>query len=116
VALLTGEAGPEASALWVAATDGSRVRKVGTLLYSLSAVWDPSGRFVAYTGNTDLATTVLRIVEVATGAEREVPLPNEGKQEAWVADWSWDGRFLGIVSEETKWEYWVLQGLTDAGR
>jgi len=116
VDVLTEEAGAAAGSLWVAESDGSRKRKLDEFLYFRSAVWDPSGRFIAYTVNADLATTVLRIVDVTTGVVREEPLPNGGTQEARVTDWSRDGRFLGIVAQESEWEYWVLQGLQSEGR
>jgi hypothetical protein len=81
-----------------------------------SAVWDPSGRFIAYTAAVDNATTVLRIVEVATGATRDVPLPVGNGQEATVTDWSQDGQFVGIVNPASRFEYWAIEGLLDALR
>lgn len=115
VPTLAGKAGPEPGTLWVVDADGSGLRKLGSYLFMQSYRWDPTGRFVAYTANTDLTTTVLRIVDVASGAARVVPLPNGGKQSAAVADWSRDGRLLGIVAQESTWEYWVIRGLEGGG-
>ena len=59
-------------------SDGTGSRKLGTLTFVRSAVWDPTGRFVAYTGPPDTGASpmVLRIVELVTGAACEVPLGN----------------------------------------
>jgi len=115
-ATVTGQAGPDAGTLWVVATDGAGARRVGAALMIRSAVWDPSGRFIAYTAAVDNATTVLRIVEVATGATRDVPLPVGNGQEATVTDWSQDGQFVGIVNPASRFEYWAIEGLLDALR
>jgi Tol biopolymer transport system component len=106
---------PAAGTLWVVASEGTNLRRVGTPIYMVtSAVWDPSGRFVAYSGLKDSTTTVLRVVELATGAEHDFRLPNPPDPKASllrVVDWSADGKYLGVVLPEYRAEYWVVQGL-----
>jgi len=115
-ATVAGRAGPEPGTLWVVATDGTGTpRRIGAAHMISSAVWDPSGRFVAYTAAINNATTVVRIVEVATGTTREVPLPKDATTQPVVTDWSRDGR-LGIVTHASRWEYWAIQGLVENGR
>jgi Tol biopolymer transport system component len=107
-----------ASTLWIVGTDGTGARKVGTPMYIItSAVWDPSGRFIAYTGQVDSTTLALRVVNVATGAVRDFPLPDtKAADEVQVTDWSPDGRYLGVVDIVETVEYWVLQGLQGGQR
>ena len=79
-------------------------------------MWDPSGRFIAYTTPADgTEGSVLRVVDVATGAERGVaqPIPND---RARITDWSRDGRFIGVIASKAWWEYWVVQGLMEGAR
>lgn len=113
--LATGQAGPRAGALWVVGSDGSGARRIGAVPLIWSAVWDPSARFVAYTGS-DRGRAVLRVVDVATGVEHDVALPNPGADLVRVTDWSPDGRLIGFVSGEARWEYWVVQGLLEDAR
>ena len=80
-------------------------------------LWDPSGRFVAYATRDDSTSMVLRVVDVATGVERGSAVLSSalwGKFD--LCDWSRDGRFIGLVGWEERMEYWVVQGLEDAGR
>jgi len=112
-ATVTGQAGPEPGTLWVVGTDGSGLRKVGAAHTIQSPVWDPSGRFIAYVAAADNANSVIRIVDVATGAQTEVPWP-DGTSPGRVTDWSRDGRFIGIVADASHYEYWAIEGLLDA--
>jgi len=116
LATVTGQAGSEAGTLWVVGVDGGAARRVAAALMIRSAVWDPSGRFIAYTAAVDNTTTVFRIVELATGAIRTVPLPIRGPMEFTVTDWSQDGRQVGIVTPVGGFEYWAIDGLLEAGR
>jgi len=103
---------PDAGSLWLVATDGSGTpRRLGSAQRMLSAVWDPSGRFVAYTAMVTETKPALRIVEAATGSAREVPLPQSSSGEASVVDWSTDGTHLGITVPSYRAEYWLLQNL-----
>ena len=107
----------DGESLWVVGSDGTGLRRIATIKEIGHVLWDPSGRFVAYTGRADSATVVLRIVEVETGVERgSTRLPSElwGKFE--LSDWSRDGRFIGFVAWEERTEYWVVQGLVEGGR
>ncbi|MDP3775058.1 MAG: hypothetical protein Q8Q85_12410, partial [Gemmatimonadales bacterium] len=113
--LVTGQASPRAGALWVVGSDGSGARRIGAVPLIWSAVWDPSARFIAYTGS-DRGRAVLRVVDVATGVEHDVALPNPGADLVRVTDWSPDGTHIGIVSGEARWEYWVVQGLLEDAR
>lgn len=106
---------PDAGSLWVVGSDGSGARTLGTAAVITSGVLDPSGRFVAYTGMVSTTTHVLRIVEVATGATRNVELPAHAS-DVRVTDWSRDGKFVGFVARQSRWEYWVIEGLLASGR
>jgi hypothetical protein len=63
---------------------------------------------------TDTTGSVLRVVNVDTGAEHELTVPNAGHRLV-VADWSRDGRYIGYIRFEVWWEYWVVEGLLDGG-
>jgi Tol biopolymer transport system component len=111
--------------LWIANSDGSNAKKLATLTDIRSAVWDPSGRFIAYTGKPDTgkaAATVLRVADIATGTERDVPLKNFAQNDLILTQWSPDGRYLGLSVGphwgNTAWleehpEFWVVQGLKE---
>jgi Tol biopolymer transport system component len=109
-------AGP--ATLWVVGSDGRGTRQLATAPRITNMVWDPSGRFVAYTATAsapDSAPAVLHVVEVSTGAERRMPLPPTFPRDVVVSDWSGDGSLLGIVAttRTRSDEYWVVQGLQD---
>ena len=111
--------------LWITNSDGSNAKKLATLTDIRSAVWDPTGQFIAYTGKVDsgkTAGTVLRVVEVATGNERNVPLKGYFMNDIILTQWSPDGRYLGMSVGphwgDTAWleehpEFWVVQGLQE---
>ena len=102
--------------LWIVNSDGTGTRQITTASEFSSAMWDPSGRFIAYTTPADgTEGSVLRVVDVATGAERGVaqPIPNN---RAWITDWSRDGRFIGVLASKGRWEYWAVQGLMEGAR
>jgi len=115
----------DGASLWVVGSDGKGTRKLGTLTFIRGAVWDPTSRFIAYTGRPDPGASpmVLRVVEVATGATHDVPLGDLASGDVALAGWSGDGRFLGLVASPfwegytARWrlEYWVVQGLEKAG-
>ena len=109
------DAAPDAATLWVVDSDGDGARKLSAAAVITSGVADPSGRFVAYTGWVNSTTHVLRIVEVATGVTRNVELPARSS-DVTVTDWSRDGKFVGFVARQSRWEYWVVQGLLESGR
>jgi WD40 repeat protein len=115
-ATVTGQAGADPGTLWVVGTDGTGLRKVGAAHMIRSAVWDPSSKFIAYTAAVDNENTVMRIVEVATGVQQDVPLPGGTSPDAIVTDWSQDGQLIGIVVPRVRFEYLVLEGLLDAVR
>ena len=118
---------PQAASLWAVGSDGRNARRLGTAAFIQSAVWDPTGRFVAYCGRPEIpggAEHFIRVVEVATGAETDIPLPEEfARSLSWdwlrVTNWSSDGRLLGIAAGspyESPWEFWVVQGLQEGER
>lgn len=111
-----GEDAPDAAGtLSVVASDGTGARRLATASGIHSAMWDPSGRFIGYTGREADGKPVLRVVELATGVERDLPLPNSRGR--WqITDWSRDGRFIGVVQAVHWWEYWVVQGLLEGRR
>ncbi len=114
--------------LWIVNSDGSNTKKLATLTLVRSMVWDPTGRFVAYSGKADsgrAAASVLRVVDVATGTERDVPLGKYPQNDLIVSDWSSDGRYLAISLgphvKDDAWleehpEFWVVQGLQDKAK
>jgi Tol biopolymer transport system component len=114
--------------LWVANTDGSNTKKLATLTDIRSMVWDPSGRFIAYTGKPDTGKAggmVLRVVQIATGVERDVPLKEYAQNDLILTQWSPDGRYIGMsvgphwgstVWLELHAEFWVVQGLQEGTR
>jgi len=118
----------DGASIWVVGSDGTGTRQIGTLTFVRGAVWDPTGRFVAYSGRANAgedAPGVLRIVEVATGETHEVPLGELSTGEVSLVGWSGDGRFLGLVtspywggnfSVRGRTEYWAVQGLEGGGR
>lgn len=101
--------------LWIVRSDGTGLRKLGSVDFLSSFVWHPSGRFIAYTGTMGKKPEVFRIVEVASGVERNLPLP-EGVRNARVTDWSRDGKLIGLVANQSSWEYWSLQALQQGGQ
>ncbi len=111
----TGAATKYTVTLWVVSSDGAGTRKLGTMESIWSAVWDPSGRFVAYSGRTS-GKVAIRVVEVATGIEHDIPLPVQDPEQVQVRDWSPDGKFIGVIVGEARWEYWVLQGIQEKAR
>ncbi len=118
-----GDSSPDAETLWIVDTDGAGARRLASVRNIWSAVWDPTGRFIAYTGTVDSATTVLRVVEVATGAQHDLPLPNTGVRPATdpggayrAVTWSPDGKFVGIVMGQARYEFWALKGLQEGER
>lgn len=107
--------------LWVVAADGSGARRLASASIRgiNSAVWDPSGRFIAYIAKPDSGAgrQVIRIVEVATGVQRgNIALAELGGGGCMVADWSGDGRSIGFFMSNPWWEYWVVQGLQEGVR
>lgn len=109
-------AGSPTEAIWTVGADGAGARQVATAPRIFSATWDPGGRLIAYTGMmTDTTSNVLRVVDVSTGADHELPVPNDDHS-LLVMDWSRDGRFIGYIRLETWWEYWAVQGLLNGGQ
>lgn len=108
---------PEADAgsIWVVDVEGSAPRKVATAPVIQTALWDPTGRFVAFTATNLDGNTALRVVEVATGAVHETPSETT---DSWLLlnDWSSDGRYIGFVQVKRWWEYWAVQGLLDGAQ
>jgi len=108
---------PDAGTLWVVGTDGLGTRRLGIAPVITSGVSDPSGRFIAYTAYVDSTTYSLRVVEVETGVTRDIDIDlSPNSSELRVTDWSRDGKFIGFVARQSRWEYWVVQGLLEAAR
>jgi Tol biopolymer transport system component len=107
---------PPTDAIWIAGADGAGARRVATAAGIRSAIWDPRGRLIAYTvSTTDGPTNALRVVDVSTGEDHELPVPNDNHL-LIVTDWSRDGHFIGYMRLETWWEYWAVQGLLSGER
>ncbi|MDP2885360.1 MAG: tetratricopeptide repeat protein [Ignavibacteria bacterium] len=106
--------------LWVMAADGSGTRRVAAAPIIDNAMWDPTGRFIAYTVRTDTrpgSAWVLRVVEVATGVERgSVPISHPNWAYLRLTHWSPDGKYIGFFGDQPWWEYWMVQGLQDGVR
>ena len=104
-----GSAGSQS--LWAVRSDGSGLHAIAHARDIGSVLWDPS-RMLAYSERVDSATVVLKIVEVATGAERGTArLPSDWWGNFELSDWSHDGRYVGMIHVEPRTEYWVVQGL-----
>jgi Tol biopolymer transport system component len=101
---------PDAGALWVIGTDGKGLKKLGMLRTINGYVWDPSSRLVAYTGVSGNKKEVLRVVDLETGAERNIPLP-AGASNFRVTSWSRDGKHIGLVANQSRWEYLAVTGI-----
>jgi Tol biopolymer transport system component len=108
---------PGPATLWVVGSDGRDARRVATAASFTSMVWDPSGRFVAYTAMESAADSapVLHVVDAATGADRRMPLPPAFPRNVTVSDWTRDGSLLGLVARTRARsnEWWVAQGLEE---
>ena len=101
------------------ASNGTAATRHG--VFADKRYWDPQGRLIAHTGKVDTssgAPSVLRVVQVATGLERKIPLPPSVARDARVTDWSSNGKLLGIVAGAMRGptEYWVVQGLQEGVR
>jgi Tol biopolymer transport system component len=118
---------PQASGLWIVDSDGRGTQQLAAATFIQSAIWDPTGRFIAYTAKPDRTdgSTVARVVDAATGAETEIPLPGHlGRNSGMyrfvrAVDWSRDGTRLGIIAGadlDPPWEFWVVQGLEEGTR
>jgi len=101
--------------LWVVNSDGSQLRKIASAAVINTAVWDPRGERVAYVATGGARKYVLRVVELATGAQHDLPLP-DGFDDVVVRDWSRDGKFIGVIGNRARWEYWVVERLLDGAR
>lgn len=115
-------ASPEASSLWVAGADGSGTARLATAAFIQSAIWDPTGRYIAYTAKPVRAndSTIARIVNVASGEETVIALPGPLARHhgafsfVRAVDWSKDGTRIGFVvgaDFDPPWECWVIEGL-----
>jgi Tol biopolymer transport system component len=81
--------------IWVVGADGTGARRLATAGGIRSGAWDPAGRLIAYTSRmADRTGYELRVVDVRTGEDHELPVPNDDNP-LLVADWSRDGRFIG---------------------
>jgi Tol biopolymer transport system component len=110
--LLFGRQTGKTATLWVVSSDGTGTRNLGTMGLIWHAMWDPTGRFIAYSGTVS-GKVAIRVVEVATGIEHDIPLPVKDPEEVRVRDWSPDGKYIGVTADEARWEYWVLQGVQE---
>lgn len=111
--------GPKGGSLWVVGADSSGAHRVASAAGITSAVWDPSGRFIAYLARPESGTEArsLRIVDVATGAQLgNVLLPEPRWGRIQLTDWSGDGRSIGFFATEVWWEYWVVRDLQEGGK
>jgi len=112
---------PGPATLWVVGSDGRGARRLAAAARIGNMVWDPSGRFVAFRaaeGAADSPAAALRVVDVETGADRQIPLPPAFPGDFSVSDWSRDGSLLGIIAgtRSRSHEYWVVEGLVERER
>ena len=105
--------------LWVVSTDGSSKRKIASLTYRAegsvgtgshkpflhSAVWHPSGRYIAYDDGKSLF-----VVNVETAEQKQMSLPKTFAG-IGVMQWSPDGKQIGLRTRELHLEFWSLQNL-----
>ena len=109
-----GQFASDAGSIWVVSVDGGDARKVTTAPHIVSAQWDPTGRYIAYTSEGVDDATVIRVVEVATGKVHQIRIEKTSAR-IGITDWSRDGRYIGLVRLKNWWEYWAVQGLLDRG-
>ena len=111
---------PGPGTLWVVGSDGRGARVLATAPRIRNGVWDPSGRFIAYSAwesFADSARSTLAVVDVRTGSVQQIPLPATFPRDVVVSDWSSDATLLGLVTTaEQRWEYWVVEGVETGGR
>ena len=102
-------------------TDGSNIRKLASATFKSkgsvglvsdpdarflhSAVWDPTGRFIAYDDSKSLF-----VVDVKTGEEQQISLPQD-IGEVTVTQWSPDGKQIGLGGWKSRYELWAVQNL-----
>jgi Tol biopolymer transport system component len=106
--------------LWVVSRDGTSARRLASAAQVALPNWDPTGRFIGFAAMESTAQgspTLLRVADVRTGSVHEIPLPHVVGGARYPARWSPDGRSIGVIvtTNPVKWEYWVLQGLTEDG-
>ena len=117
-----GEATPECGgangfSLWVVASDSSATRRIASAWGISTAVWDPTGRFIAYLAQTDsgVHTRDLRFVDATSGDQMGNVLLGESTG-VRLTDWSGDGRHVGFYTTEPWREYWVIGNLQEGGK
>ena len=111
-----------AASLWIVDIDGLNLQLLAKAVYIESAIWDPTGRFIAYTAKLQSGedNSVLKLIEVSSKIEIEIPLPSfvANKTSLYdfvrAVDWSSDGKLLGLIAGHDfnyGWECWILQGI-----
>lgn len=113
-----GEATPECGgsngfSLWVVASDSSSTRRIASAWGISGAVWDPSGRFIAYLAQPDSGVDAgdLRFVDATSGDQLANVLLGRSPGAIILTDWSGDGRHVGFYTIEPWRDYWVIQNL-----
>jgi len=113
------DGGAKGGSLWVVEVDSSGAHRVASARRISGAMWDPTGRFIAYLARLDSASEArdLRIVDVRTGNQLgHVMLAEPRWGRIQLSDWSGDGRSIGFYASEVWWEYWVVQNLLEGGK
>jgi len=113
------DGGSKGVSLWVIGADSTGARRVASAPGITSAIWDPSGRFIAFLARpaSGAEARSVRIVEVATGnLLGDVLLSGPRWGRIQLTDWSGNGRSIGFFATEVWWEYWVVQDLQEGGK
>ena len=101
--------------LWVSGSDGSAPHQVTSFNKGLISrpTWSPDGKFIAFnTAPTDHQE--IYVAELDGGNLKRL---DSGFENAFVSDWSKNGRWLYLSAEQTgQWNIWRfdLEGLSDS--
>lgn len=102
-----------AGELWVVGADGSGERRLASAWWiAQPPQWDPSGRLIAYTEESEQDRFRVMVVSVETGEPWEI-LDLDDLGDTRLQDWSPDGRWIGLTEEVGRNELWIDRDLLE---